>query len=126
MVLKVYGELAGGSVSEVGLAGIRSSLFDRGAIHVYLNRNALKSRETAGPVFSGEEPAFIERKLFEDEAAKINVGVEHLRGQRGAEKAMELLGLWRQPQKLGETKRDYTARMLREGTKALEKEEEKV
>ncbi len=125
VVLKVYGELAGGSVSEVGLAGIRSSLAERGAIHVYLNRNALKSMETAGPTFSGEEPAFIERKLFEDEAAKVNIGDDHLRGRRGAERGMELLGLWRQPQKLGETKRDYTTRMVREGTKALDKEGEK-
>jgi exonuclease SbcD len=125
VVLKVFGELAGGNVSEVGLAGIRSSLAERGAIHVYLNRNALKSRETAGPVFSGEEPASIERKLFEDQSAKVNVGDEHLRGRKGAERAIELLGLWRQPQKLGETKRDYTERMVREGTKALEKEEEK-
>ena len=126
VVLKVYGELAGGSVSEVGLTGIRSSIFERGAIHVYLNRNALKSMEAAGPVFSGEEPAFIERKLFEDEAAKVNVGNDHLRGREGAERAMELLGLWRQPQKLGETKRDYTTRMVREGTKALEKGEERA
>ena len=126
VVLKVYGDLAGGSVSEVGLTGIRSSIFERGAIHVYLNRNALKSMEAAGPVFSGEEPAFIERKLFEDEAAKVNIGDDHLRGRKGAEMAMELLGFWRQPQKLGETKRDYTTRMVREGTKALEKEEERA
>ncbi|HEV2139487.1 MAG TPA: hypothetical protein VGR53_11680 [Nitrososphaerales archaeon] len=123
VVLKVYGELAGGSVSEVGLAGMRTSLFERGAIHVYLNRNALKSRETAGPVFSGEEPAFIERKLFEDEAAKFNAGADHLRGRKGAERAMELLGLWRLPQKLGETKRDYATRMVREGTNALGRED---
>jgi DNA repair protein SbcD/Mre11 len=122
VVLKVFGELAGGSVSEVGLAMIRSNLANRGAIHVYLNRNALKSREAAGTAFWGEEPASIERKLFEDEAAKVNVGDEHLRGRKGAERGMELLGLWRQPQKLGETKRDYTGRMVGEGIKALEKE----
>lgn len=120
VVLRAYGELAGGKVSEVGLAGIRSGLSGRGALHVYLNRNALKSRETAGPVFSGEEPAAIERKLFEDEAAKVEVGDEHLRGQGGAAVGMELLRLWRQPPKLGETKRDYSGRMVREGVKTLE------
>lgn len=119
VVLRAHGELAAGKVSEVGFARISSELAERGAIHVYLNRNALKSRETAGPVFSGEEPAAIERKLFEGEASKVSVGDEHLRGERGAAAGVELLRLWRQPQKLGETKKDYTARMVREGIRAL-------
>lgn len=125
VVLKAFGELAGGKVSDVGLATIRTGLAERGATHVYLNRNALKSREAAGPVFSGEEPASIERKLFEGESAKVSVGEEHLRGREGAEVGMELLRLWRQPPKLGETKRDYAGRMLRDGMQALAKEGQK-
>lgn len=121
VVVRAYGELAGGKVAEVGLSGIRGALAARGAVHVYLNRSGLKSRDAAAPVFSGEEPASIERKLFEGEAPKVNVGDEHLRGQGGAERGMELLRLWRQPPKLGETKKDYTARMVREGVAALEK-----
>ncbi len=123
VVLRAYGELAGGKVSEVGLSAIRSVLADRGAVHVYLNRNALKSRDMTSPVFSGEEPAAIEKKLFEAEASKISVADERLRGQRGAEAGMELLRLWRQSLKLGETKKDYAARMVREGTRALQGEE---
>jgi DNA repair exonuclease SbcCD nuclease subunit len=124
VVIRVFGELAGGRVSEVGLAGLRSSLSDRGAIHVYLNRNALKSKEPSGHVFSGEEPSSIERSLFESEAGKIDAAEEHLRGQQGAEVSLELLRLWRQPPKLGETKKDYTGRMVREGVYALEKEKQ--
>lgn len=123
VVLRAYGELAGGKASDVGLAQIRSGLSERGALQVYLHRNALKSREATGPVFSGEEPASIERKLFEGESAKVNVGDEHLRGRGGATVGMELLHLWRQPPKLGESRRDYSSRMVREGIKALEKEE---
>ncbi len=123
VVLRAYGELTGGKVSEVGFGGTRSALAERGAIHVYLNRSALRTREAAGPVFSGEEPAAIERKLFEGEASKVAVGDEHLRGGRGAAVGVELLRLWRQPPKLGETKRDYTARMVREGVRTLEGEE---
>ncbi len=120
VVLRAYGELAGGKVSEVGFSGVRSTLADRGAIHVYLNRNALKTRETAGPVFSGEEPAAIERKLFEGGASNVAVGDEHLRGVRGAATGIELLRLWRQPPKLGETKKDYTARMVKDGIRTLQ------
>lgn len=123
VVIKARGELAGGKVAEVGLTAVRSALAERGALHVYLNRSGLKSREAAGPVFSGEDPASIERKLFEGEASKVKVGDEHLRGQRGAQRGMELLRLWRQPPKLGETKKDYVARMVKVGVAALEKEE---
>ncbi len=119
VVIRAHGELAGGEVSDVGLAGIRASLTDRGAVHVYLNRNALKSLEAASPAFSGEEPAVIERKLFEGEAARVSVGDERLRGRAGAATGMELLRLWRQPPKLGEAKKDYTGRMVREGLEAL-------
>jgi hypothetical protein len=124
VVIRVFGELAGGRASEVGLAGLRSGLLERGAIHVYLNRNAVKSKEATGRVFSGEEPSSIERKLFESEAGKVDVQEEHLRGQRGAELGIELLRLWRQPPKLGETKKDYTGRMVREGVYSLEKEKQ--
>ena len=125
VVIRAYGELGGGRPSEVGLAEIRASLSERGALHVYLNRSALKSREQAGPVFSGEEPASIERKLFEGEAAKVMVGDERLRGLAGAAVGIELLRLWRQPPKLGEAKKDYAARMVREGVQTLAKEEPK-
>jgi DNA repair protein SbcD/Mre11 len=124
VVIRAFGELAGGRVSEVGLVATRTGLAERGALHVYLNRNSLRSRETAGPVFSGEEPAAIERKLLEREAAKVSVGDEHLRGQAGAATGAELLRLWRQPPKLGEAKRDYTSRMVSEGTKALGREDQ--
>lgn len=126
VVIKAFGELAGGKVAEVGLSDIRAGLSERGALHVYLNRSGLKSREAAGPAFSGEEPASIERKLFEGEVSKVKVGDEHLRGQSGAQRGIELLGLWRQPPKLGETKKDYGARMVREGVAALEKGDEWV
>lgn len=123
VVLKAYGELAGGRVSDVGLPGIKSGLLQRGALHVYLNRSALKSKETAGPVFSGEEPSTIERKLFRQEVAKINLEDEHLTGEKGAAVAVELLRIWRQPPKLGEMKKDYAGRMGLEGMKSLEEEE---
>ncbi|MDG6953749.1 MAG: DNA repair exonuclease [Nitrososphaerota archaeon] len=125
VVIRAHGELAGGKPSEVGLAHVKATLSGRGAIHVYINRSGLSSREQTGPVFSGEEPASIEKKLLELEAAKVQVGDEHLRGQSGAAVGMELLRLWRQPPKLGEAKKDYVARMVREGIHALTREEQK-
>ena len=119
VVIKAYGELAGGRVAEVGLSETRNALAERGAIHVYLNRSGLRSREAAGPIYSGEEPSSIERKLFEAEVSRVNVGDAHLRGQDGVRRGLELLRLWRHPPRLGETKKDYAARMVREGVAAL-------
>ncbi len=123
VVVRAHGELSGGKVAEVGLSAIRANIIQRGALHVYLNRNGLKSRETAGSVFSGEEPVSIERRLFLSEGAKVSVGEEHLRGEGGAKRAEELLRLWRQPPRLGEMKKDYGARMTKEGIMALERGE---
>ena len=122
VVIRVFGELAGGKVSEVWLSDVRSTISGRGALHVYLNRNSLRSREAAGPVFSGEEPVAVERKLFEAGSSRVTVGDAHLRGPRGAEVGMELLRLWRQPPRLGETKRDYVRRMVSQGMASLEGE----
>lgn len=123
VVLRAYGELAGGRVSDVGLAGIKTGLLQRGALHVYLNRSALKSREVAGPVFSGEDPSTIERKLFSQEVTNVRVDDERFMGEKGAAVARELLRIWRQPPKLGESKKDYSSRMGLEGMKSLEEEE---
>ena len=125
VVIRVHGELAGGKPSEVGLAQVKAMLSGRGALHVYINRSGLSSREQAGQVFSGEEPVSIEQKLLELEAAKVQVGDEHLRGQSGVAIGMELLRLWRQPPKLGEAKKDYVARMVREGIHVMTREEQK-
>ena len=125
VVIRAFGELAGGRASEVGLADVRSKISERGAIHVYINRSSLKSRESSGAVFAGEEPGAIERKLFESESGKVSIGDERLRGAKAAAVGVELLKLWRQPPKLGEAKKDYAERMVREGIRALGPEAER-
>jgi DNA repair protein SbcD/Mre11 len=123
VVLRAYGELAGGRASDVGFGRMKSELIEKGALHVHLNRNGLSSAESAGLVFSGEEPAAIERKLFEDGAGKVSVTDERLRGSAGAAVGRELLRIWRQQQKLGESKRDYSSRMVREGDEVIARKE---
>ncbi len=119
VVIRAYGELAGGRVSEVDFAGIRASLSGRGAIHVYLNRNGLKSRESTQQVSAGDDPALIERRLFASEAGKVSVSDDRLKGDAGATAGLELLRLLRQPPKLNESKRDYSSRMVKGGLEVL-------
>lgn len=126
VVMRAYGELAGGKVSDVDFAGIKDSLSERGALHVYLNRNQLKSKESGRRALVGEEPALVERKLFAGEISRLNVSNDRLAGEKGVATAIELLRILRQPPKTNESKKDYGSRMVREGLQTLgEPREEK-
>jgi DNA repair exonuclease SbcCD nuclease subunit len=119
VVIRAYGELAGGKVSDVGLAEIRSSIASKGAVHVYLNRHSLKSREPSEAAAAGQDPSAVERTLFTREVGRVRVASKRLQGEKGASAGMELLRVLRQQPKLGESKRDYSARMTSAGEKIL-------
>ncbi len=119
VVLRAYGELAAGKPSDVGFALLKLHLSERGALHVYLNRNALSAKGMSQAVFSGEDPATLERRLFATEVSKVRVSESRLKGESGAGLGNELLRLWRQPPKLTEAKKDYAGRMARDGRKVL-------
>ena len=123
VVLKAFGELSGGRVSDVGFATVREELSARGALHVYLSRNSLRSMEVLQEVAVGQDPAGIEKALFEKGAGRVKVSFEGLRGEKGPAAAVELLKLMRQQPKLGEAKRDYVQRMVDGGRKTLGVEE---
>ena len=119
VVIRAYGELAGGKASEVGFEGIRSGLVEQGAVHVYLNRHSLKTREVSQGAVGGQDPSAIERALFRKEVGGVSVSSKRLQGEEGAKTAVDLLGLLRQEPKLGESKKGYVARMVATGEKTL-------
>jgi exonuclease SbcD len=119
VVIRAYGELAGGRVGEVDFAGIRSDLAKRGAMHIYLSRNSLKSKEASQSAALGQDPAAIERTLLAKETGRVSLSQRRLKGEQGVETALELLRLLRQQPKLGESKKGYVARMTSTGKKAL-------
>lgn len=124
VAFKVSGELAGGRPSDLELAAMRSKLSERGAVHVYLNRTGVSTRQLdLGPA-SAEDPAIIERRLFEQGAGRVRVEEKRLTGKRGAETAGELLRAFRHGPKPTEQKKDYERRMLRDGEATLKLEEE--
>lgn len=124
VVVRAHGELAGGRVSDVGFAAIKTNLTERGAVHVYLNRNSLRSKEATEAAGVGQDPAAIEGNLFRRESGKVSVASERLKGGRGADTAAELLRLLRQQPKLGETKKDYSVRIVGSGLRTLGVEKE--
>ncbi len=124
VAFKVHGELAGGRPSDMELASLKAKLSDRGAVHVYLNRAGLTSRESVVESAVGEDPAVIERRLFEEAAGSVKVADRRLSGKEGAETAGELLRVLRHGPKTAEQRKDYETRMLREGGATLRLEEE--
>lgn len=119
VAFKVSGELAGGRPSDLELAALRSRLSERGAIHVYLNRGGVRSRESKAASAGSEDPATVERKLFEQEAGRVKVGERLLTGRSGVETASELLRVLRHGPKTTEQKKEYERRMVRDGAATL-------
>ncbi len=119
VIIRVAGELAGGKTSEVDLHLARKSVMERGALSVYVNRNALTSKEQTQVKVAGEDAAAIERNLFRENAGKLKLSATELSGAQGAERAGELLRLLRQGQKPNELKKDYSKRVVEAGAQAI-------
>ncbi len=119
VAFRVYGELAGGRPSDLILGSLKSKLSRMGAAHVYLNRAGLRSRGSEIAPTGAEEPAVIERRLFEREAGRVKVAESLLSGKKGAETASELLRVLRHGPKVAEQKKDYERRMVRDGSATL-------
>jgi hypothetical protein len=124
VAFRVFGELAGGRPSDLELAAMKSKLAERGAIHVYLNRAGVTTRESLAAQTGSEDPALIETRLFEQEVGRVKVGEKVLTGKNGVETACELLRVLRHGSRTTEQKKDYERRMLRDGAATLRLKEE--
>jgi DNA repair exonuclease SbcCD nuclease subunit len=120
VVIRVHGELAGGRVADVDLAGLKARLVDRGALYVYLNRYSLTSRESSASLVVGADIGSVERRLFESEISKVKVSLLPLSGAAGASTAQELLRVLRQPSRPNEAKKDYRQRVVNDGVDTLQ------
>lgn len=117
VVLKALGVLSGGKTSDINFTEIKSSLIERGALHVHLNRHALASREYAASIVRGEDISAIESKLFSERKTSVATSQEKFR--EGSAIAIELLRVFRQEAKINESKRDYADRMIKSGVETL-------
>ena len=98
-------------------------LMREGAVHVYINRAGVVSKEPEKQAAAGEEPVVIEKKLFEAHSGRVKVAREDLGGRKGVATATELLGALRHGPKNEEQKKDYEGRMLKDGMATLRLEE---
>jgi exonuclease SbcD len=125
VVIRVKGELAGGKTTDIDFSELGRKLMTRGAAYVHFNRFSLTSREYAASRIAGEDIPAIESNLFRENIGAVKVSQANLKGEEeGVHSAVELLKLERQPQKGGESKGDYAARLLRSGVETLKLKKE--
>jgi len=123
VVLKIFGELAGGKTSDLEFAELRRMLLDKGAIYVNVNRFGLSSKEYADVKVADEDIGTMESKLFKDNIGSVKLSNKALKGSSGIRLAHDLIKIVRQEQKMGEMKKDYEARVAEEAIKALQLKE---
>jgi len=123
VLLKVFGELAGGKTSDLEFAELRSVLLDSGAIYVNVNRFGLSSKEYGNVKVADGDIGTIESKLFKDNVGSVKLSNKALKGDLGIRLAHDLLKIVRQEQKMGEAKKDYEARIAEEAIKTLQLKE---
>ncbi|MHB8568113.1 MAG: DNA repair exonuclease [Nitrososphaerales archaeon] len=119
VVIRVSGELAGGKTTDIDFNEMQRSLASRGALYVQFNRFGLTSRDYKVNRLAGEDPASIEGNLFAENIGKVKVSQSNLKGTEGVASALDLLKSLRQQQKIGESKGDYSSRILKSGIETL-------
>ena len=124
VVVRVKGELAGGKTTDIDFAELGRKLSARGATYVHFNRFSLSSKEFEANRIAGEDPAQIELNLFRENIGTVKVSQPNLKGQEGVHSALELLKATRNPQKSGESKADYSGRIIASGVEALKLQKE--
>lgn len=119
VVLKIRGELSGGKTSDINLSELKTSLLERGALHVYINRHGLSSKEFESIRMMGEDVSSIESKLLRENIGSVRVFQDAIEGEKGITTALEFLKALRQGAKGGESKKDYVDRTLEGGLEVL-------
>ncbi len=119
VVLKLKGMIESGRTSEIDISRIRDRLISRGALHVYLNRHSLFSREYSPVNYVETDLRLLERKLLRENIGNYRGNISSLTGEAGTSKAEELLANMKQEQKINESKADYASRKRNEALALL-------
>jgi hypothetical protein len=120
VVLKIKGELSGGTTAEINSNELRNLLFEKGALYVSINKHSLSSKEIETMQITGDDIQTIENNLFRENIGNIKISASKLRNDSGVKIANELLKTLRQEQKLNEKKKDYEERILKESISILD------
>jgi DNA repair exonuclease SbcCD nuclease subunit len=114
VLLRVHGTLSFGSPGDVGIAGARKELLDRGATSVFVNRRGLRRPRPPDMEGTARSPGMdrrsIEGRALEAALSDYDPPLRWLGGKEGIELARELLAIVKEPPE-GEGTDRYHARV---------------
>lgn len=123
ILLRVYGQLSAGKMSEVDIASVKKELLRLGARYVLVNSGQLTSKESV-VVRVGRTKTETECELFNRQISNVSVSEPSLKGKNGVKLSLDLLSCLRQVRKENETKQDYEGRIVKAGLSVLRLEDE--
>ncbi len=120
VLIKVKGTLANGKPSDVNTQTIRDRINSKGAVNVFINRNALAAKEFDDVQLRADGRTAIEDNVFREHIGSCNsYSRNELKGDDGIDTAKMMLEALKENKKDNETKGDYTNRMISKASHAL-------
>ncbi len=121
VLLRMKGKLSSGKPSDVGFHRIRDNIKKRGAFVVHINRYGLSSSTHSKIQIMGKTRKEIERKLFAENADRLDTFHDSLKAAKGRELGIGLLECLRSEKVLSETRKGYEERISREALAIMER-----
>jgi len=112
VLIKVKGVLASGKGSDINMQPMREKIYGKGAVNVFINRNALLSKEFDDIKIKADDRETMEERIFREHIRLCDsYSLTSLKGAQGVETAKAVLNATKDGKKDNETKNDYADRL---------------
>ncbi len=112
-LIKIKGTMSVGKQSEINTQPVRENIYSKGAVNVFINRNALSSKEMDEIKLNADDRSVVEARVFKEQAGMCaSYSSSPLKGDEGVETAKYVLNAMKDGKMENETKSDYTDRII--------------
>ncbi len=119
-LIRIKGTLSTGKQSDVDIQPARDMIYSKGAVNVFINRNALVSKEFDEIKVRHDDRDTIEERIFREHAGSCAAySMKPLTGEECITTSKAMLSSLREEKKDNETKNDYTERMVSKAANVL-------
>ncbi len=119
-LIKIKGTLSTGKQSDVNIQPARDMIYSKGAANVFINRNALASKEFDEMKIRPDDRDVIEERIFREHAGSCAAySLKTLTGEDCVMTSKAMLNSLKEDKKDNENKSDYTERMISKAADVL-------
>ncbi|MBI2085475.1 MAG: DNA repair exonuclease [Candidatus Aenigmarchaeota archaeon] len=112
-LVKLKGAMSVGKQSEINTQPIREKMYSKGAVNVFINRNALSSKELDEIKLNADDRSVVEARVFKEQIGMCaSYSTSALKGDEGVETAKDALNAMKEGKMENETKADYIDRII--------------